>query len=105
MVCNVASRWRVEGRIGPLLLWLLMWMNSVVKARSMTAADFDIDDIGGPVMAEHILPAGYTDPDDAVIPLAKIRAQQRHTVGQLEPLVRRLPSAGPVTPETAAPAR
>lgn len=101
-VLYVASRRHVSGRLSPLLLWLLMWLNSTVKARGMSAADFDIEDVGGQPTAEHILPPGYAESADELIPMAKIHAQQRYTTGQLLPLIDRLPGR-PAAPSGSVP--
>jgi radical SAM superfamily enzyme YgiQ (UPF0313 family) len=89
-VFMVASRRRIQGRFGPLMLWLLMWMNSVVKSRRMEPADFDIEDIGGAPAREQLLPDAYASSADEEIPASKILAQQRFTTEALADLQGRL---------------
>jgi radical SAM superfamily enzyme YgiQ (UPF0313 family) len=86
----VASRRHIKGRFGPLMLWLLMWMNSVVKSRRMEPADFDIEDIGGAPAREQLLPDTYVTSADEEIPASKIQAQQRFTTAALAALQERL---------------
>lgn len=86
----VASRRGVQGRFGPLVLWLLMWMNSVVKSRRLSPADFDIEDIGGAPAREQLLPDTYVSSANEEIPASKIHAQQRFTTAALADLQERL---------------
>ena len=90
-VLFVASQRGVGGRSTPLQLWLLMWMNSASKVRSMRAEDLDIEDVGSPLTRQHILPDAYAETASEPIPLAKIRAQLHYTTSQLLPLAERLP--------------
>ena len=91
---RVARRREISGRWGYFLIWFAVWSTLMVKYRDITEADFDIESVTEPVTPQHILPEGYEDADDEMIPLNKVRAQRRETVRSLSALIGRLQSAG-----------
>ena len=58
----------------------------MLKYEDLTPSDFDIDSVPEGFDRALILPQHYTDADGEDIPLVKIAAQQRATVGQLRRL-------------------
>lgn len=86
-----ASRRHVKGRFGYFQFWLYIWTNLNRKAYRISERDFDVEDVGGAVTPEHILPPGYEETADEPISAEQIRAQLRYTRGALLPLVADLP--------------
>lgn len=89
----VARQREIAGRWGYFLIWFAVWSTLMVKYRDITEADFDIESVTEPLTAKHILPDGYEDTDDELIPLNKVRAQRRETMRSLSALVERLQAA------------
>jgi radical SAM superfamily enzyme YgiQ (UPF0313 family) len=81
------SRRHVRGRLGYFQFWFFAWTNSVLKYRNLSAADFDIDDVGPVYTAEQILPAAYDQNVVEDIPAAKTKDQLRSTTAQLRTLI------------------
>jgi radical SAM superfamily enzyme YgiQ (UPF0313 family) len=71
---------------GVFQFWLFNWTNAMLKYEDLTPSDFDIDSVPEGFDRALILPQHYTDADNEDIPLVKIAAQQRATVGQLRRL-------------------
>lgn len=71
---------------GVFQFWLFNWTNAMLKYQDLTAADFDIESVPPDFDRALILPEHYTDFAGEDIPLAKVAAQQRVTVGQLRRL-------------------
>jgi radical SAM superfamily enzyme YgiQ (UPF0313 family) len=67
--------------------WVFNWSNSIVKYGNISASDFDIESISGPITKQTVLPAGYSDDYFEPIPHAKIKAQRQLTIRSLEKVV------------------
>jgi radical SAM superfamily enzyme YgiQ (UPF0313 family) len=76
---HITDRWNY------FKMWVVLWTTVVLKYSSISERDFDIEGMSS-YSDEMVLPEHY---DDALepIPLTKVRAQQRHTVGALRDLL------------------
>jgi radical SAM superfamily enzyme YgiQ (UPF0313 family) len=83
----VLSRRHIRGGFSYYQFWMYIWTNSARKAYRISEADFDVEDVGGPVTPEHVLPPGYEETADEPIPAEAIKAQLRYTRSALLPIV------------------
>jgi radical SAM superfamily enzyme YgiQ (UPF0313 family) len=72
--------------LGIFQFWLFAWTNAIVKYEGLTDADFDIESVPPDFDRTLILPEHYAETAMEEIPQAKIHAQQRFTVRQLQRL-------------------
>jgi hypothetical protein len=71
---------------GIFQFWLFAWTNSILKYKGLSDADFDIESVPADFDDAMILPKNYIESALEDIPQAKINAQQRVTMHQLQRL-------------------
>jgi hypothetical protein len=72
--------------LGIFQFWLFAWTNAIVKYAGLTDADFDLESVPPDFDRALILPEHYAESALEEIPQAKIQAQQRLTMRQLQRL-------------------
>lgn len=77
---------RHKNLTGIFQFWLFAWTNSILKYKGLSDADFDIESVPADFDDAMILPKNYIESAVEDIPQAKINAQQRVTMHQLQRL-------------------
>ncbi|MBF0381346.1 MAG: radical SAM protein [Magnetococcales bacterium] len=83
----ILSNRQIKDGFNYFQFWVFAWTNAILKYKTLSTKDFDIDSVDDGFDINNLIPEGYQETADEKIPQNKIDAQVRATTKQLEKIV------------------